>query len=148
MISPCLSRQYKYRFRSWRDWIMSVFRALVNLAFVYLMVYKIVKSEHAHERSFTNTWAIRTDSEETAKQIARRHNFVYRGQIGGLKGYYLLEQKSVPKRRRRSTDHHTRVLSDDPAIRWSQQQRILKRVKREFKDPLFREQWYLKNTGE
>lgn len=126
---------------------MSVFRALVNLAFVYLMVYKIVTSEHVQPRSFTNTWAIRTDSEESAKQIARRHDFLYRGKIGGLKGYYLLEKKAVPKRRRRSTDHHTRTLFADPAIHWSQQQRILKRVKRGFKDPLFREQWYLENVG-
>lgn len=126
---------------------MSDFWALgaLTISFVYLIVCKSVRSD---QEVFTNTWAIHTDNEESAKRIARKHNFVYKGKIGGLEGYYFLEHKAVPKRRRRSTDYHTRRLSFDSNIQWIQQQRVLKRSKRGFiKDPLFKEQWYLENTG-
>lgn len=96
---------------------------------------------------YTNTWAIQTDSEAMAKRIAKKYNFEYGGKIGALDGYFLLVKKKVPRRRPRSTMYQTRILDMDPAIRWSQQQKVLKRVKRRFKDNMYKDQWYLENKG-
>ena len=96
---------------------------------------------------YTNTWAIQTENEESAKQIAKNFNFEYAGKIGALDGYFLLVKKSVPRRRRRSTMHESRILNMDPSVKWSQQQKVLKRVKRRFKDKMYKDQWYLENNG-
>ncbi len=103
------------------------------------------------EPVFTNRWAVHTEhGVEKAEELALKHGFKFHGQIGGLKDYYLFEHSAVQTRSRRSLEHHNR-LSSEPIVRWVEQQKVLKRTKREFRDftdPLFKDQWYLKNRGE
>lgn len=122
---------------------MYISTALKTIVFclVYILTHKGAVCE------YTNTWAIQTDSEESARRIAKKYNFNYRGKIGELDGYYLLAKNSVPRRRRRSALYETRILDTDPSVIWSQQQKVLKRVKRRFRDEMYKDQWYLENNG-
>ncbi len=103
-----------------------------------------------NEPVYTNKWVVHIeDGVEKAEELARKHGFKFHGQIGGLEDYYLLEHSDVQKRTRRSVERHS-LLSNEPIVRWAEQQKILKRSKREFQDftdPLFKDQWYLKNRG-
>ena len=121
-------------------YISTIFNSVI-LFLVYVSTLKGAVSK------YTNTWAIQTDSEESARRIAKKYNFDYAGKIGALDGYFLLVKKSVPRRRKRSTLYETRILAMDPSVKWSQQQKVLKRVKRRFKDNLYKEQWHLENNG-
>ncbi|KAG7300343.1 hypothetical protein JYU34_015935, partial [Plutella xylostella] len=108
-----------------------------------------------------------------ADDIAARLGYVNHGQIGSLKGYYLLEHHTISKRSAEPSHEHHRLLNEEPQVRWVQQQRERRRVKRDysydgalwsqlsrrlpahrthhralasspfFPDPLFKEQWYL-----
>ncbi|XP_038221836.1 furin-like protease 2 [Zerene cesonia] len=110
---------------------------------------------------------------EHVDDIARRHGYVNHGQIGALKDYYLLSHHEVHKRSTEPNVEHHRKLNEEPQVRWFEQQREKKRVKRDYKpyegplwsqlsrrlpshrtrhraitpslfpDPLFREEWYL-----
>lgn len=99
---------------------------------------------------YTNTWVVYTEQgKEYVDRIARERGFINHGQQGGLEGYYLLEHKRVSKRTRRSLDHHTEGFLSEPHIKYAEQQKILSRQKRGyFSDPMFKDQWYLQNTGE
>lgn len=103
------------------------------------------------EHLYSNTWAVHIEGgERKAREIADKHGFVFVRQIGSLEDHYLLEHKDVEKRRhRRSVEHHS-LLEGETFVRWVEQQKILRRTKRgfqDFSDPLFKDQWYLKNTG-
>ena len=103
------------------------------------------------EHLFSNTWAVHLEGgERMARDIAEKHGFIFIRQIGGLEDHYLLEHSKVENRRsRRSLEHHS-LLESEPNVHWVEQQKILKRTKRgfqDFTDPLFTEQWYLKNRG-
>lgn len=123
---------------------MSDFKIFYQISFV-LFVY--VSTRKGAQCDYTNTWVIETDNEENAKRIAKKYDFEYGGKIGSLDGFYLLMRNSVPRRRRRSVLQATRILRMDPSVKWSAQQKILTRVKRDFHDPLYKDQWYLKNNG-
>ena len=112
---------------------------------VFCLVY--VSTHKDAVCDYTNTWAIQTDSEESARLIAKKYHFNYAGKVGELEGFYLLVKKSMSRRRRRSAVYETQVLDRDPSVIWSQQQKVLKRVKRRFKDNLYKDQWYLENNG-
>ena len=101
-------------------------------------------------KDFTNKWAVRIQGgERVAREVAEKNNFIFHGQLGSLEDYYHLEHKSVSRRSRRSADGHGALLENHPDVLWVEQQRIKKRVKRGyFSDPLFSQQWYLKNDGE
>lgn len=109
--------------------------------FVYIYTHGVALCE------YTNTWAIETDSEANAKRIAQKYNFEYAGKIGTLDNYFLLEKKSFPRRRKRSGLKERITLDIEPTIQWSQQQKVLKRVKRRFRDNMYKDQWYLENNG-
>ena len=107
----------------------------------------IENSEHL----YSNTWALHLEGgERKAREIADKHGFVFVRKFGSIEDHYLFEHRKVENRRnRRSLEHHS-LLESEPSVRWFEQQRILKRTKREFQDftdPLFGEQWYLKNRG-
>lgn len=120
-------------------YISTIFTTII-LCLVYIWTHKGALC------AYTNTWAIETDSEESAKRIAKKYAFDYAGKVGALDGYFLLVKKSVPRRRRRSALYEARILDTDPSVKWSQQQKVLKRVKRRFKDLMYKDQWYLENN--
>ncbi|KAJ2949490.1 hypothetical protein O0L34_g15413 [Tuta absoluta] len=52
--------------------------------------------------------------------------------IGSLKGYYLLSHHSVHKRSTEPSHEHHKKLNEEPQVRWVQQQRERRRVKRDY----------------
>ena len=131
---------------------------IVFFIFLKLLWTKCIFSLHeyddildlGHKHVYTNKWVVHIkDGEEIAKRIAEKHNFKYHGQLGSLKDYYHLEHQSVSKRSKRSADEHHALLSNYPSVLWLEQQKVKKRVKRGyFSDPLYNQQWYIKNDGE
>ena len=103
------------------------------------------------EHLYSNTWAVHVEGGEAkAKDIAGKHGFNFVVPIGSLKDHYLFEHSAVEARRRRRSVEHHNLLENEPSVQWLEQQKILKRSKRgfqDFSDPLFGEQWYLKNKG-
>ncbi|XP_047506706.1 furin-like protease 2 [Pieris napi] len=126
------------------------------------------------ETYYHNHFAIQVlDGPEHVDDIALRHGFDNHGQIGSLKGFYLFSHHKVQKRSLEPSHEHHKKLNDEPQVRWFEQQRERRRVKRDYKpyegalwsqlarrpashrtrhraitpslfpDPLFKEQWYL-----
>ena len=102
------------------------------------------------EHHFTNKWAVHIPGgERVARAVAEHHDFEFHGGLGSLEDYYHLEHHGVSRRSSQSADDHHALLDSHPHVSWAQQQRIKRRVKRGyFSDPLFGQQWYLKNDGE
>ena len=103
------------------------------------------------EHLYSNTWAVHLEGgERKAREVAEKHGFRFIRSFGSIEDHYLFEHKDLKNRRnRRSVEHHS-LLQSEPSVRWLEQQKILKRTKRDFQDftdPLFAEQWYLKNRG-
>ncbi|XP_034833385.1 furin-like protease 2 isoform X2 [Maniola hyperantus] len=125
------------------------------------------------ETYYHNHFAVRVPGGvEHVDDIARRHGFVNHGQIGSLKDFYLLSHHEVHKRSTEPSHEHHHKLINEPEVKWFEQQREKRRVKRDynqdsllsqisrrlsphrarhraitsspfFPDPLFKEQWYL-----
>ena len=97
---------------------------------------------------FSNSWVVYTSKGSIyVEELSKRHGFLNRGQVGSLEGFYVLEHRGYSKRLRRSLDSHTTRFLRDPHIKYARQQKILRRSKRDFSDPLYTIQWYLNNTG-
>ncbi|EDQ92062.1 uncharacterized protein MONBRDRAFT_14515, partial [Monosiga brevicollis MX1] len=113
------------------------------------------------EHEYHHTWAVHVPHGEAhARDIARRHGFLFHGQIGGLDGYYHLEldctnasgAHCVP--RHEHSHHLTRRLVDEEHVGWAEQQKVLRRSRRDsisdyaatIPDPMFEDQWYLYNS--
>jgi len=111
--------------------------------------YTFIEKDRAHNY-YTNTWAVHIEGgAQHAKSVAERHNFVFEGQVGSLDDIYHLRHHEVSKRSKRSADIHHQLLESHPSVKWLEQQKILKRRKRGFfSDPLWENQWYLKNEGQ
>ncbi|EDO47326.1 predicted protein [Nematostella vectensis] len=98
---------------------------------------------------YTNTWVIYTDKgQEYVDNLAAKHGFKSHRDGGGLEGFYILEHQRTSKRMRRSLVHHSTNFLRDPHVSYAKQQKILRRQKRGFVDPLFNDQWYLNNYGQ
>ena len=109
--------------------------------------YEDIPDIDHNKHVYTNKWVVHiTDGEDAARALAKEHNFIFHGQLGSLQDYYHLEHGSVSKRSRRSADVHHSLLSNHPAVKWSEQQKVKKRTRRGyFSDPLYNQQWYIKN---
>lgn len=70
-------------------------------------------------------------------EIAKRHGFVNHGQIGSLKGYYLLSHHAISKRSTEPSLEHHLKLNLEPQVHWVQQQRERRRVKRDYSSPQY-----------
>ncbi|XP_046858835.1 proprotein convertase subtilisin/kexin type 7-like, partial [Xenia sp. Carnegie-2017] len=106
-----------------------------------------------------SSWAIRIPSQEgnddaclakIAKTIAKETGLAYHGQIGGLRGHFLLVHESFYngfETDAAALDKITQQLYKHPEIKWSKRERIVKRYKRSlrFKDQYFPNQWHLNN---
>lgn len=126
------------------------------------MLFLCTARTSTQEPTFTNQFAVHIDGGTSrADEIARKHGFTNRGQVGTLEGYYLFEHHEVSKRSTEySHDHHSR-LEQETGVHWVEQQVVKKRVKRDFSlddvsiqeqfhrsyrifsDPLYEKQWYL-----
>lgn len=103
---------------------------------------------HFKDNIYSNSWVVFTlKDSKYVEDLAKRHGFIYRGQVGSLDGFHILEHKSISKRMRRSVDFHTNSFLRETHIKYALQQKILRRSKRRFSDPLYTIQWYLNNTG-
>ncbi|XP_029845071.2 furin [Ixodes scapularis] len=111
---------------------------------------------------YTNQFAVEIHGgEAAAAEVARRHGFIYQGQIGTLENHYLFEHHSIHKRSTEASHSHHTKLEQDEQVRWCEQQVVKRRVKRDFNlddvryqeqfhrsyrifsDPLYQKQWYL-----
>jgi len=81
---------------------------------------------------FHNQFAVHVPGgKEVADRIAAKHGFVNVGQIGSLTNHFLLEHPRIAKR---STDQslvHHGHLENDADVAWFEQQKELKRKKRD-----------------
>ncbi|XP_055642450.1 furin-like protease 1 isoform X1 [Toxorhynchites rutilus septentrionalis] len=106
---------------------------------------------------YTHHWAVHIPNggDETAELVAAEHEFINHGKI--LDGFYHFEHRHVQKRSANPSAHHQRRLDADDRVQWAQQQRVKRRVKRDFRplkspyliqlnDPKWPEMWYL-NRG-
>ncbi|XP_063830138.1 furin-like protease 2 isoform X3 [Ostrinia nubilalis] len=85
------------------------------------------------EAVYHNQFAVHVPAgPEHVDSLARRHGFVNHGQIGSLKHFYLLSHHEVRKRSTEPSHEHHRKLNDEPQVRWVQQQRERRRVKRDY----------------
>ncbi|KAK9702476.1 Peptidase S8 pro-domain [Popillia japonica] len=66
---------------------------------------------------FNNEFAVHIpEGHAAANDVADRHGFVNRGQVGSLKGYYLFEHKHVHKRSTEANDFYHRSLLKEPQV--------------------------------
>ena len=67
----------------------------------------------------------------TADALAQRHGFANLGQIGSLDNYFLLEHSRLQKRSASPSKRHAVLLTDEPEVKWFEQQEERRRVKRD-----------------
>ncbi|XP_071954109.1 furin-1-like isoform X1 [Antedon mediterranea] len=91
--------------------------------------------------------------DEVANTVAERHGFINQGEI--IESHFKFID-SRPRERRspqRSNDHHVTKLTQDPQVKWIEQQQVLIRKKRDhstepaFNDPKWPKLWYLHRNG-
>ncbi|XP_063929314.1 furin-like protease 1 isoform X3 [Zophobas morio] len=112
---------------------------------IYVCVIVVSISE-AH---YTQQWAVHIEGgPQVADEVARDHGFENQGQI--FEDYYLFTHRGVSKRSLVTNPEKKVKLAVDTRVRWSQQQKAKKRVKRDFRlqdaDPKWPSMWYL-NRG-
>lgn len=96
---------------------------------------------------YTNDWVVEVlHPGVNPDLLADKHGFVNIGQVGSLENIYHFRRQDVLERSSGTADSHTLRLRSDSQVRWTEQQAIVKRVKRDFvtpADPLWKRQWYL-----
>ena len=120
------------------------------LACIVLNCVAFKKQGSQRRDVYGNTWVVYVEREKRfVDDLAERHDFINRGEIEGFSGHYLLEHKTLAKRRfRRGVTDHTDKLLREPHVKFALQQKILRRTKRGyFLDPYYKYQWYLNNSG-
>jgi len=122
------------------------------LLFIACMVLTSVALKPRSRRDvYGNSWVVYVEREKrVVDDLAERNGFINRGEIAGFSGHYLLEHKTLGRRRfRRDAAEHTGNLLREPHVKFALQQKILRRTKRGyFLDPYYKDQWYLNNSGE
>ncbi|XP_033150164.1 furin-like protease 2 isoform X1 [Drosophila busckii] len=81
---------------------------------------------------FTNEFAVHIPAgKSVADDIASKHGFTNKGQIGALEEFYLFEHHRVSKRSLRSSRKHHSALKSEFEVKWLQQQHEKIRRKRD-----------------
>ena len=92
---------------------------------------------------------------KAANRIAQLYGFENNGQIGSLEDHYLFWHSHVHKRSTALSYSHHDILQNHPEVLWFEQQKELKRKKRDLStnknnnleesihDPLYRKQWFI-----
>lgn len=120
------------------------------LAYIVMNSFAL-KLQRRNEDVYGNTWVVYVEREKRfVDDLAERNGFVNRGEIAGFPGHFLLEHKTLRKRRvRRDAPEHTNSLLREPLVKFARQQKVLRRTKRGyFSDPYYKDQWYLNNSGQ
>ena len=103
---------------------MMVINMLATLAQLHII--------QAH-RTFSNEFAVYVPAgQDVADKLAEKHGFHNTGQIGDLQDYYLFEHRRLSRRSANQSVHHNLLLTQEPEVKWFEQQRELRRVKRDF----------------
>jgi proprotein convertase subtilisin/kexin type 5 len=106
---------------------------LCNLLVCGCVLGTVVLSVRREEPLYSNEFAVHIpEGNDVADEIATKHDFVNRGQVGSLKGFYLFEHKHVHKRSLQANDFYHRSLISEPQVQWVQQQHEKKRKKRDY----------------
>lgn len=102
----------------------------------------VEQSHPSHVRA-TNQWAVEIKEGVDPDELAHKHGFVNLGQVGTLKGIYLFHKNT--NTRTESADHHP--IHKSPHVKWAENQVARKRFRRSDlpTDPLFPNQWHLRN---
>ena len=130
------------------DWMMHNKRLYLILLLMLGHEISAKITGDSENKFYSNSWVIVTPKDASyVNMLAEMHDFVNKGQLGALEGHFLLEHKRISGRTRRSLVTQTQRLMRDPYVTFAAQQKILKRKKRGFSDPLYNSQWYLNNTG-
>lgn len=103
----------------------------------------------------TTQWAVRLDPSVAPDVVAAGAGFRNLGQIGTLEGFYLFEKLPEPglsagfEADVASVERVNNRLDFTPGVRWFGQQLARRLVPlAEPTDPLYSDQWHLKNTGQ
>ena len=89
------------------------------------------------QETFQNQFAVYVPAgSHVADQLAAKHGFVNSGQIGDLQDYYLFEHRKISKRSATQSALHNVLLTQEPEVKWFEQQRELRRVKRDYQSEL------------
>lgn len=125
---------------------MKVLLCIILLFVVLCRAYEgnIHESKPEHEVE-TNHWAVEVAEGVDPDQLAQQHGFVNLGQVASLSNVYLFEDAKNPHSRAAHDPIH-----ESPHVMWLEKQVAKKRFLREYTaptDPLYRNQWHLKNTA-
>jgi len=99
---------------------------------------------------YSDSWAVHIEGgPEAAEALARDHGFIYVNQI--MTDHFLLRHPRVHKRSVDHSSHFHQTLEQDSRVKWTEQQTIKRRVKRDvdhlsFNDPQWPKLWYM-NRG-
>lgn len=111
-------------------------------------------SYHHGAAKYTNRWVIEVtdDHPDTAASISDELGFHYHGKVGSLRNLHVVEHKTLPSGLNRTSDYHHRLISGHYKVVHARQERSLNRRKRydtsaRKQDPMYKQQWFLKNNG-
>lgn len=113
-------------------------------------VFIIVISVNYSNAHYTQQWAVHIEGgSEVADQVAADHGFINHGLI--FEDYYHFTHSKVAKRSLRPSVVKKVRLAADTRVKWAQQQKAKRRIKRDMKDiqdsdPKWPAMWYL-NRG-
>jgi len=86
---------------------------------------------------YHNQFAVQVDGgDDAAEAVAAAHGLDNKGQIGNLPGHYLMEAKHLQKRSAERCQETHSKLESDPKVLWFEQQKSLKRKKRDLTSEL------------
>lgn len=129
---------------------------ILLVGFIQEILPLLLKGQNQPYQHFANTWVLQINGDEhAARMTSKKLGFKYLGPMGSLKNYYMVQHyRNRSKRSKRNVELKSRTLNSFPLrngnfrISSVQQQRILSRQKRDYtEDPLYKDQWYLNNTG-
>ena len=90
------------------------------------------RNNHDTQKTFHNQFAVLVPrGKEMADRLATKHGFKNLGQIGDLENYYLFEHARIQKRSTTASDLHAYLLTQEPDVKWWEQQVERRRVKRD-----------------
>jgi len=113
--------------------LVPINRSLSILSLLLLLANIIIRVQ----TSYLNQFAVYVPAgPQVADQLAAKHGFQNSGQIGDLEDYYLFEHRRLSKRSATQSALHNVLLTQEPEVKWFEQQKELRRVKRDYQpDP-------------
>lgn len=110
---------------------------------IYSSQGTIEEGHSGHEKA-TNHWAIELAEGADPDKVAADHGFVNMGRVGSLPNVYLFHKNPNTRAVSESPIH------ENPHVMWAENQVAKKRFVRAYQaptDPLYRNQWHLKNAA-